>query len=401
MRFILLQNGLKDRRGHFLAETLGWLKASSQRGFRVSVYTHKEADPTVILETEGIPAFSFMPGQFNFSEGNIPLRDAFALHATAYANTLVDLSPNIGADDVVVVPYATDCEVYGIGQWLQSVPKDDRPRVAFIFHVPDMRWKIDGKSKQLHGDISSFRNAFEHLKGSSSPERMLYFATNKALSSLLTEILGVPFSVCPVPISYSEDESFDERTAVGGERAHIGIVGELRQEKGSLLVADILEQFNHARPGKSVFVQTNFSRQGSVPGLDKLHSLQNNSFTLFDGEMTKAAYAQRLKNIDIFLLPYLRQRYAFRISAVFADAVAYGAVTVVPSHTWMAQQLELGFGAGVVFGKTEPSEICRALISASDSFGELQKKARRCADEWRRTQCTDALVEHIISHLPS
>jgi len=397
MRFVLLQNGLKDRHTHFYNETMGWLDACQRRGHQVKVYTHKLADPVVLMETGGVPVFSFKLDA-NPSNGQAwSRRQTFLLSASGYAKTLGSISPGIGAEDVVVVPYSTDWQVYGIAQWLESIPLVARPRIVFIFHLPNLNWMPDRKSVHLQGDFSNIRQAFSHLKGVTSPETVLCLATNRALCRELVRVLGVPFSICPVPISYSEANVLKGPAEGRAERAHVGVMGEFRLEKGALLVADTLEQFNQARPGKTMFVQNNYSGTTAAPGLEKLHHLDIDKMTVFDGEMSPPDYADRLNNIDIFLLPYQRERYLFRISAIFAEAVAYGAVVVVPDQTWMAAQLENGFGAGVVFETTSAPDICRALMEASDRFPELSEKAQASAAEWRRTQCTDALVEYVIS----
>jgi len=399
MRFVLLQNGLKDRHTHFYNETLGWLDACRRRGHRIGVYTHKLADPIVLLETGGFPIFSFTLEE-NLSDGRgRSRRDTFLLSANAYARTIGAISPAINADDVVVVPYSTDWQVYGFAQWLTSVPEVARPRVVFIFHLPNLSWTPDGKAAHLRGDFSSIRQAFSHLKSVTSLARVVCLATNGALRGELVRILGVPVSTCPVPISYFEADAVGKRAGVRIKRAHIGVMGEFRLEKGALLVADTLAQFNRARPGKTMFIQTNYSGTTAAPGLDRLRRLETDKITVFDGEMSQADYTDRLKNIDIFLLPYQRERYMFRVSAIFAEALAYGAVVVVPGQTWMARQLADGFGAGVVFETDAAAEICRALIDASDRFPELSEKARAGATAWRRSQCTEALVDDVISRL--
>ncbi len=401
MRFVLLQNGLTDRHTHFFSETIGWLDACRKRGHRLSVYTHKMADPVVLVETGGIAAFSFKPEHRLSGQDDKSYRDSFVQAAMSYANTIANISTGVGVDDLVVMPFANDWQVYGIALWLRSLSESNRPKVALIFHIPDLGWTPDGKSKHLQGNFSNIRFAFKHLKSVTSPDRILCFATNNGLSRELARILEIPFSTCPVPIHYFEDDRTDGRKPTPAERVHIGVIGEFRPEKGSLLVADSLELFNQTRPGKSMFVQTNYSGSGTAPGLDQLSRLDIDEIELFGGEMSQAAYNERLKNIDIFLLPYLHHRYAYRVSAIFAEAVAFGAVVVVPGQTWIAEQLDLGYGAGVVFDTSEPSEICRALIQASDRYDALRKQAQTNAGKWRQTQCTDALVEHIISRLSS
>jgi SAM-dependent methyltransferase/glycosyltransferase involved in cell wall biosynthesis len=397
VRFILLQNGLKDRHTHFFAETMGWLEACRKSEHRVVVYAHTSADPVVLMETNGISVFPLSPGQRLPDAEHLSDKMTLVRASDIYADVLSKLPIPIQPDDVVVVPYSTEHEILGMAKWLRSVNPVDRPRLVFIFHHPNLNWKIDTKIGMLESNFSVFRLVFKELLAFTQPDRVRLMATNRALSQVLGQILKLPVSVCPVPIDYFEDEVFDGYVNNNCIPAHIGVLGEFRPEKGALLIAPVVAAFNRVRPGRKIFIQTHFSGTISAPGLDDLHQIANDDMTLFDRELTQTGYANQLKNTDILLLPYQSQRYALRISAVFAEAVAYGVVTVVPADTWMSNQLLLGHGAGVAFENRTVNGICDALISASDSFDELKKSALLSAPSWREHQCTGALVAHIIS----
>jgi hypothetical protein len=178
------------------------------------------------------------------------------------------------------------------------------------------------------------------------------------------------------------------------------VLGDTRREKGSTVIVEIIRRYCEARPDHPVFLQVQNLDEAKRVG-EALRDCGDKGVQLYAGRLSPAAYRQRLETVDILLLPYQRDRYVMRTSGIFAEAAAYGLVTVVPAGTWMADQLADGWGAGETFAETSveaPVEaIVSALVKASDNCAPLKQAAGMGREEWRRRQSTPALLDHILS----
>ena len=79
----------------------------------------------------------------------------------------------VGADDLVVVPFASERDVFGAALWLERLSPGARPMVAFTFMLPDFRWQVTDDRSKLMGDISYFGYAVVQASTMAGPEAPL------------------------------------------------------------------------------------------------------------------------------------------------------------------------------------------------------------------------------------
>jgi hypothetical protein len=135
----------------------------------------------------------------------------------------------------------------------------------------------------------------------------------------------------------------------------IGVIGEMRAEKGS---AGLLETLLDLR------------RQGRLrtrlllgcPEAEVRAQWRGRGFEAVDTG-TRAAYLAALDGCDLVILNYQRERYEYRPSGVAADALARGAAVVCPDFPLMRRQLSVPAAVGATFaGPADlPVAIERAL----------------------------------------
>jgi len=402
MQFVLFQNCLIDRHTHHYAEALGWRKACRERGIPLRILAHIDIEESIRKEVDAVPVFPFdghPTGQFE--PATFRLR-CFIEMSQIYGRTLHQVVTGASREDVVIVPYATEIEVYGMALWLRSLAAAERPRVVFIFHAPDFGWQWNTGDGKFLGNVAFHRYGAEMVGNLISPDRILFFATNEALCELMSDAMQVPFARCPITVDYFEGKtpsaSVDDVTAP--RHAHIGIVGDLRREKGSDILPEVLRLFAQARPGKRIFAQVKNAEHGNRLA-QALSACPETELETHMGSLPQNSYIQRLQSLDILLLPYLRSRYAYRVSAVYAEAVAYGLATVVPAGSWMAHQIEIGWGAGVIFAEYSAPSIANSLIDASDNTQALKSKTQQQSSAWRQKESTSALVDFLLTQLHS
>src|SRR5262249_43391620 len=145
-------------------------------------------------------------------------------------------------------------------------------------------------------------------------------------------------------------------------QVHVRVPGQLRLEKGSAILAEVLLRFAEARPGKPISVQAN--DQADASEMAQQLKPCKSPFSVYYGQLSLAQYQRRVVASDIVLLPYDWRRYPLRASGVFSEAVGFGIPTVVPDRTWMADNLRAGMGAGTIFEEQSATAILKALLAA-------------------------------------
>jgi hypothetical protein len=339
--------------------------------------------------------FSFVPGARVTKDPVSDRLESFIRYGAAFEEGCAAIEPTFEAQDIVIVAFSTDREVYGVARWLGTVPEDRRPRVVFIFMTPDFRWKVSGDRESLSGDVSFHRYAANQLAEVS--DRFYLFAGSDKLRGALTGAFGHPCAAAPMPqVYFAPDDVPGSPDDPQWTPAHVGFVGEYRSEKGGGLVPEAVELFCRARPGRKVFLQVQNAEQAGVLSARLKNTAE---VQIHLGQLSQRSYIERLQSLDILLLPYMPERYAIRTSGIFAEAVAYGLVPVVPENTWMSDQLAAGWGSGVTFADASAEAITSALIGASDSLPALKKKAMARREAWRAGQSTPALLDAILDRL--
>jgi hypothetical protein len=392
-RLHVIHHGLRDRRSHYYGEAKGWIAACRERGVDYRLYVHDTTAPEIARELSALPVFRHRAGTASLTQLTGQGNADVAVLAGWFADGCAALAgEGVGAEDSVVVTFASEIEVLGTAEWLARLGPERRPPVSLIFHrEPCLNAVIAEDRTGITADFSDFIRGMERMKTLLPPDRLRLCATTPHLSALLRSVAQHPCEEAPHPSYYLPDEVL---AAVPEPRAHVCVPGQLRLEKGSELVAEILLRFAEARPGKRLTVQANDEEDARTMA-DRLASCKS-PYSVYFGELAHASYQRHLVQSDIVLLPYDWQRYALRASGVFSEAVGFGIVAVVPDRTWMADNLRAHRGGGTIFREQTAASILEALIEASDNHATLRARARQSMQAWRRVHSTAALLEKML-----
>jgi glycosyltransferase involved in cell wall biosynthesis len=397
-QLFIIHNGLVDRHSHYYGESKGWCDACRDRGIVPRLYINSRALPAIVEELSAVPTFTFVPDEILEEKGKV---SDFITLSEAFAEACAVLQRDgIAADDVIVVPYSTEREIFGAALWLEHIPVAQRPAIVFIFCIPDLSWTFDKDRNKCDGDFSYFRYAMKRMRAAMPAEKVILYATTSRLAALLMKMLQHPCEECPQPTYYVGNDVLlapDEQT---GPWVNVRVAGQLRREKGADLLVPVMLRVAERRPGTSFAVQVNDMQdaQAIAEALAPLTKSGSPCYLQY-GQSGHELYQRRLQYSDILLLPYRWERYALRTSNVFSEAVGFGLVTVVPDHTWMADKLNEGWGAGTTFRETTADDITAALTATIDARPSLSEQARRKAPDWRHVNSVGALLDKIVRRM--
>jgi hypothetical protein len=254
------------------------------------------------------------------------------------------------ADDIVFVPTLSEAELLGLGRAIGSCRPDDRIGWHLLFRRPPLPARAayarsaDARRAQVTKCLTTFAQATEG-------HRVRFYTDTEPLTRQYNDIGVVCFETLPIPVPSSFCRPRDPDRATDSIMT-ILFAGDARIEKGFQLLPNLVAELKRESPGGTsprFIIQTNFSVPGGEPvaarARRQLQSHAKNGLRLIDEPLQPDAYCAIFHASDISLIPYDPLEYRTRSSGVFAESVAAGLITVVPSGTWMATQLDAPIAA--------------------------------------------------------
>ncbi len=303
------------------------------------------------------------------------------------------LTPRLTGRDRVVVTYSTQRELFGAAQWLVNLPPDKRPDMCFVFHQPDLLWRIAPDRSQFAGPVATWRHAVNQLRTVLPANRCMFGATTGRLAKLLGELLLAPVHEVPLVLPLLLDTPAPEK------HFDLFMGGGYRPEKGGELWLPLLTalapSFSSTVSPLRVAVQVQNAAMA-----DRLRELTaplgaTLALDIVSGRIDTPTQVARLRASRLVVMPYKPDRYALRASGIATEAHMYGVPVVVPAHTGMGDQVLAGKAAGILFDTWEKARIQHSTRVALDQVLQLTAKAAQLAPAWQTMAGATPLKEQI------
>jgi glycosyltransferase involved in cell wall biosynthesis len=389
MRAYILDPGLRELTGHHAhgAQHVG--RDLGRHAADLRIYGHKEMNPELARSTGARPLFRLSHYQQPFNDEYDGLLQDLLQGSALFADDVRSLGTQApGDDDLVFLPTCGPREALGVGRWAQRARR--KPRVAMLFHRihPADLALVPGA---LGGAL--YRHAGRALAANFGA-RCLVGATNTALARALAAVFDRDVPVLPPPLWYGEPSPANAQTHA---RPVIAFLGYLRPEKGHGLIPPLVRALRKRDVGADVLVHVS-SANRAASDLTEYQKLEREGLaTLVNRWLPEDELGRLIGSASLVTLPYGREHYTHMISGVFCSAVAAGRPCVVPSDTWMAEQLSSGRAAGVSYGPETVDSIADAIVAALGMLPELGPRAQAAAAAWRREQSGGALISKLMA----
>ncbi len=399
MRLFIIENGLRDAVGHHYNEAIALQREARRRGLETRFYVYRKAIKEIVAALDARPVFPFMPYATPSKDPLCgPLEDLFHTGDRFAAACAALVEDGLTKDDIVYVATAMQNEVFGCARWLKAFPKDETPFIVMHFQIENY---LDENTQKLNIKAVLYRFAAKALSALARNERVLFITGSNAFSERLGRVTLRPVFTYPIPKSYdlSGGQAEGARAVDPDRPIVVSILGHSREEKGWLLIPEIVRLCTETNPGLSFFIQIcpKTMARAWKGSYEVMRAMANVEF--HHGPATETEYMEFVRQSDIVLLPYDYRRFTGRTSGVFAESVAFGKVTVVPRGSWMAEHLHDGRGAGMVFEQQTPESVASAVGEAMARIDALTANAEKCADAWRREQNTGAFLDRMLSQV--
>lgn len=375
MRWLIVEDALRDRKGHWF-EYLGTFARELQAlGDEVVILGDCAAEPFV---REQLRAQPVLPDSIwhRMGDGAGLLRRYLRVPVHAW-NTFRAVNKFLrGGDkfDLIFVPTVLVHHLLG-WQWLiKRGLKNSGGRVLLFFpNTPvyldeatgEPRWQPAPTARLFNRIIRSLRTEVES-------GRVILGAETHPMVAALTKLTGVPFTYLPHPVA-PLPETEAARPADDEGAIVMGSYGSARQEKGPDVLVAAVEEYCRRFPA----TRARFVLQ-CVDGDPQLWArLQNHpQVQLIPGYFGDGGYARQLRATDVLLLPYRRSSYGLRVSRVVIEAMGEGLPVVATRQTTLEDQAR-EFGAAVICDDGRPESLVAAIAVAERNFPALREKARQ------------------------
>ena len=382
IRLIGVQHRLADRTGHRFHQSMAYLESARRRGWGSVLFLHREAEPEVRA--------AFPQGHAVLSDPVFRRDLSFDERTALFADMLgTHVSPVIRAGDRLLMTIATQCEARAIFRWSAELPARKRPWSLVLF--PSDRWNREGAEERnrLLGEIAA--TALEIARIDAGVRRRIVLASHTASASAeLAVLLGEDVGVAPMAELVAGIAPRAGRRLEGPVR--VGVFGGARPEKGSHRLAEIVAacrrrgaidfnlQLANEQLTEDQFAQ--LCRLADEPGIDCTR-----------GGLGRDDYVSLFARTDLALFPYQRIPYRQRASGILSESILAGLPVVVPSGTWLAEQVASGAAAGVIYEEDDVESIAAAVWRAADDLARLSARARERVETWRESQTMDPFLD--------
>jgi glycosyltransferase involved in cell wall biosynthesis len=383
-RQISIQHRLAGMGGHRFNQALGCWDSALRRGMEPVLFMNAAADAAVRAALPG--------GQAVLHDPVFRPDLSFDERTALFVRLLHEhVDPVVRRDDRVLMTVATQCEGRALAAWLAELPASRRPWILVLF--PADRWNRKGPEERER-QVAEFRTFAAELaaRGPGAQSRLLFASHTRGLRDELAALLGTRVLLSPMP-ELDPGPAFDGTAEQAvGRPPRVAVVGGARPEKGHDRLPAIVRASRERT--RAVFSLQLFNEQLAAADWAALCRLAAEpGVEAAWGELDRAAYQALFTTADLMLFPYARLPYRQRPSGILSEAILAGLPVVVPSGTWLAEQVEAGAAAGVVYPGDAPEDVAAAIAGCIADLPALASQARERAAAWRRSHSLEPFLD--------
>jgi glycosyltransferase involved in cell wall biosynthesis len=252
--------------------------------------------------------------------------------------------------------------IVGLLRYLSKIPPDDWPKIHFrLIGVLESSTLGDGYQRL----IKRFRNHFQLEK--KHGKTILYLSAevpiyaHKLSIDLMKNVSVTYYPLIPNGLQKRKNDIFT-----------IVFPGAGRADKGFFSILQILQIFYHKYPDKQLKVIAQpiniteaMADANQVAYLSQLNAVPN--FTLLPHKISEQQMLENYAQADAVVLPYDRETYALRGSAILQESISYGLSLITYDNTGFAEIMKYyDCSCDLCNNETDIADTIYLLMNESD-----------------------------------
>lgn len=292
----------------------------------------------------------------------------------------------IGQGDILLINSLRHWSLEPVIEWLEKVGPSRAPVVVLILHyTPHRQLGVPDAA------ASVYQKAFRRLANSPVRSRILLCTDSEQLSAEYRNLHDLPIAVLPVPhCGAPAGEAEPEHDVLS-----VVFAGEARADKGFDLLAPAIREVLSTSPRREVVFNIQaYGTEGRPEAAIRTKFPVSDAVRVHSHPLDERQYEAFIGTADLVLIPYSTAPYRAQTSGIYCEAAALGIPVVVPSGTWMADQV-LKRGGGVLFESGNAASLAQACLEALRNYGDLRQSAIRAAPAWRSFHNAANFIGHL------
>ena len=379
MRWLIIEDALRDRRGHWF-EYLGTFACELRAlGDEVTILADRAAEPFVVDQLKVKPTLpASIWHRMGDSAGAVRRCLRVPVHAWQTYRAARKYFQQNKNFDVVFVPTVLVHHLLG---WFFLI-KTFRPAAPVLLFFPNLPIRLTADGVPAW-NASPTTRLTQWLLAKLQPElemgRVFFGVETHAMREALAKLTGLRVNYFPHPVCTLNSVSKSDLSSDAGEIS-LGCYGPARHEKGSDILMQAIGLYLQRFPENKMrfvfqWMEGFHADSGGFVRLDE-RLMKDKRVEVVRRFFGEGEYVRYLARTDIMLLPYRRSSYDLRVSRVVIEAMTCGLPVVVTRGTTLAEQIS-EFGSGVNCADGDVESLVHAIEQMRLNYPALREKARQ------------------------
>jgi len=374
MRWLIVEDALRDRKGHWLEYISTFARELRALGDDVTILADRSAEPFLIKQLQVQPV---LPASIwhRMGDGAGAMRRYLRVpvHAWETYCTIKKYLQRAGEFDITFVPTVLVHHLLGWTWLIKRALRKKTGRVVLFF--PNTPVQLDLNRNEFSWQPAPTAKLFCWLIRSLQYEvkqgRVILGAETQQMRAALTRLTGVTFTYFPHPVAPLH-EAPSTLNLESSTKITMASYGSARHEKGSDLLVAAVDEHCRRHPDSHVHFVLQ-SVDGDARLWEKLRA--NPKVQLIPNYFADGEYAGRLRATGVMLLPYRRSSYGLRVSRVVIEAMVQGICVVTTRGTTLEDQAKQ-FGAAIFCEDGSVESLVQVIHETEQNFANLTQMAK-------------------------
>lgn len=381
MKFLIAEEALVDRRGHWFEYLTTISKQFRASGDEVKIAANQNATEEILNELDADAVFPQSAwqkdGKAKSSFGR--LRQLWKHNGNLFKAADKYINDH-GGFDVLFVPTILIDHVLGWRRFAKKHAGKSVKKIVLFFVNGQGTYQGPDKPIRFRKTPNKFlfKFALSSLKSEVEKGSVLLGCETREMAKEYESFCGLPFNYLPHAVNETPLENdWESSPAAATTFAHLGFS---RYEKGSDLLQEAIKRYLKNHPDNNVrfLLQwvTDFTiEDGSLCRKDPA-LLSSSKVEFIDRALNSEEYKALLSKTDVMVLPYRLSSYYARVSRVAIEAAINSIPMIYTKKSWNESLVLDGHGAGEGFDSESTDSLYQAIENAFKNLDRLKADAR-------------------------
>jgi glycosyltransferase involved in cell wall biosynthesis len=388
---LVLDPGFGEAFGHHPAINRLIADYAHQRGLPVRLLASKRCPDSALQDFCALKAFehsvyTFMPEDW---------RRTLALLDTCNKGTRAELVHFLGhasTGDTIVVHTASQWNIRGMYEWARTLEQSNL-RFKFLFRFePSFSPVPYNLTPENQTVLSAFyRETIRSWK--SLPHEVEFFVDSVVLEEEFKRICPIDYRMLSVQVEFPEDVRLEEPPPRYDRPPIFLFVGNAREEKGIGLLPEAVQYYlAQGHRGRFIVQSLDLAPPHIAERVRAVDSIE-----VLDRPLAGQKYFDFVRSGDVVLAAYNPDRYRFRTSHIFVEALGLGRPAITSKGSWMDAELAyLTPGSALVLEDYSGRALGKAMVEFDRRRRKVTEQARAGAARVRDRHNRNAFIRAFL-----